>query len=581
MTENEYTTELKTDFRNFAFRAWQVLGLPEPSRVQYDMGGFLQRGPDRRMLQAMRGAGKSYLTAAYAAWRLYRDPDTTILTISAVQTRAREFILLVRRLIDSMEELHHLRPGDWDRDGADRFDVGCRTTPSKNPSVAAYSIRSMITGTHVDVIICDDVEIVDNSRTVEARETLMHRLRELENVLNPGGDIIYLGTPQTEDSVYNKLAAHYDCQRWPARYPNPSDERQMVRLAPMLQADLESGDHSAGDPTYPTYYPETLLIEREAIMGPSMFALQMLLDTTLSDKDRYPLRLGNFIVWDMAGNMAPMNMIWGTTSPVDIECPGLHGDKYYGPVHCDPRWAEYETTVMYIDPAGRGEDQTGYCVGRTLNGLIHIVECDGLNGGHDDSALTKLSEIAAKYGVKVVVVESNWGDGMYGKLLQPHMARIAGQVAIQEKRNTGQKEVRMLDTIEPVMAQHRITISSQVAANQVLGMQISRLTRDRHSLRHDDQVEALSGVIGWFKDQMMFDSGKRVEDLEATKSAQMAKEFLKDWENPKGSRYVLPLTGELFSEKAKKEWSSMGKNPTIGGWSKSRLNGGRRGRRGL
>jgi hypothetical protein len=137
MTDNEYTIELKTDFRNFAFRAWQVLGLPEPAPVQYDICDFLQSGPNRRMIQAMRGAGKSYLTAAYTAWRLYRDPDTTILCVSAVQTRAREFILLVRRLLDSMDELASLRPGEWDRDGADRFDVGCRTTPSKNPSVAA------------------------------------------------------------------------------------------------------------------------------------------------------------------------------------------------------------------------------------------------------------------------------------------------------------------------------------------------------------------------------------------------------------------------------------------------------------
>lgn len=570
MSENDYTFELKTDFRNFAFRAWQVLGLPEPSRVQYDMGEFLQKGPDRRMLQAMRGAGKSYLTAAYAAWRLYRDPDTTILCISAVQIRSREFILLVRRLIDSMEELHHLRPGDWDRDGADRFDVGCRTTPSKNPSVAAYSIRSMITGTHVDVIICDDVEIVDNSRTVEARDTLMYRLKELENVLNPGGDIIYLGTPQTEDSVYNKLAVHYDCRRWPARYPNPADERQMIRLAPMLVEDLDL-DKKYGDPTYPTYYPDILLIEREAIMGPSMFALQMLLDTTLSDADRYPLKLANLMVWDMAGNMAPMNMIWGTTAPCNIECPGLHGDRFYGPVHCDAKWAEYESAVMYIDPAGRGEDQTGYCVGKILNGIIHIVECDGLDGGHSDTALTALATCAARHGVKIVVVESNWGDGMYGKLLHPHMARLAGQVAIEEKRNKGQKEVRVIETLEPAMAQHRIAISPQVAANQVLGNQISRITRDRDSLRHDDQIEALAGVVAYYKEHMAFDSGKKIIDLEAQRVEQVAEEFMKDWKNPKASRYVLPLAGGLFTPEAQREWKQIGRPAGSHGWSKGRL----------
>lgn len=574
MVDNEYTLMLKADFRNFAFRAWQVLGLPEPAAVQYDICDFLQNGPKRRMIQAMRGAGKSYLTATYTAWRLYCNPDTTILCVSAVQTRAREFILLVRRLLDSMEELEHLRPGEWDRDGADRFDVGCRTTPSKNPSVAAYGIKSMITGTHVDVIINDDVEIVDNSRTVEARDTLMHRLREFENVLNPGGDIIYLGTPQTEDSVYNRLAEHYECRRWPARYPNPADERQMIRLAPMLLDHLESETARPGDPTYPTYYPDDLLIEREAIMGPSMFALQMLLDTTLSDADRYPLRLSNLIVWDMATNMAPMNVVWGTTSPANIECAGLAGDRWYNAVYMDQRWAEYENSIMYIDPAGRGEDQTGYCVARLLNGIIHIPECDGLEGGHSDDTLVKLATIAAQYGVKTVVVESNWGDGMYGKLLQPHLARLVGSVAVEEKKNKGQKELRIIDTLEPPMSQHRICVSSKVARNATLGNQISRITRDKDSLRHDDQVEAMAGAVGWYKDMMALDSGDRVDTLERLQMEKVAKEFVKEWNNPNPSRYVLPISGGMFSKEASREWQA--KTTTTKRWGISRLSGGRR-----
>jgi predicted phage terminase large subunit-like protein len=561
-TDNEYTLMLKSDFRNFAFRAWQVLGLPAPADIQYDVCDYLQNGPNRRMIQAMRGFGKSYLTATYTAWRLYRNPDTTILCVSAVQTRAREFILLVRRLIDGMEELHHLRPGEWDRDGADRFDVGCRTTPSKNPSVAAYGIKSMITGTHVDVIINDDVEIPDNSRTVEARDNLMQRLREFENILNPGGDIIYLGTPQTEDSVYNRLAQHYSCRRWPARYPNPSDESRMTNIAPWIADNLSREVVKPGDPTYPAYYPDDLLIEREAIMGPSMFALQMLLDTTLSDADRYPLRCSNLLVWDMSTNMAPMNVIWGTTQHANIECAGLAGDRWYAPVHMDQRWAEYENTVMYIDPAGRGEDQTGYCVARLLNGMIHVPECDGLQGGHSDDTLIKLSEICARYQVKTVVVESNWGDGMYGRLLQPHLARIAGSVAVEEKRSKGQKELRIIDILEPVMAQHRLCVSPTVARNQTLVNQMTRITRDKDSLRHDDQIEAMSGAVGWFKDQMALDSGKRVDDLERLQVEKVAKEFLKEWNNPKASRYVLPLSGGLFTPKAAAEWVKKDRNST-------------------
>jgi predicted phage terminase large subunit-like protein len=229
---------------------------------------------------------------------------------------------------------------------------------------------------------------------------------------------------------------------------------------------------------------------------------------------------------------------------------------------------------MYIDPAGRGEDQTGYCVARSLNGIIHIVECDGLEGGHSDDALAKLATIAAQYGVKTVVVESNWGDGMYGKLLQPHLARLAGSVAVEEKRNKGQKELRIIDTLEPAMAQHRICVSTKVAKNATLGNQLSRITRDKDSLRHDDQVEAMAGAVAWFKDLLALDSTDRVDTLERLQMEKMAKEFVKEWSTPNPSRYVLPISGGMFSKEAGREWQA--KTNTTRKWGISRLAGGRR-----
>jgi hypothetical protein len=256
----------------------------------------------------------------------------------------------------------------------------------------------------------------------------------------------------------------------------------------------------------------------------------------------------------MAGNQAPRNMIWGTTNPVQIECPGLSGDRFNGAVYQDNRWEEYENTIMYVDPAGRGEDQTGYCVARLLNGLIHIPECDGLDGGHEDSVLGKLADIAAFHNVKAVVVESNWGDGMYAKLLIPHLLRV-GNIAVEEKRNTGQKEIRIIDTLEPAMAQHRICISHKVASNMVLGNQITRITRDKGSLRHDDQIEAMAGAVAWFKDQMALDSSRRIQDMDTAKVEQVAKEFLKEYKKPTPSRWVLPVTGGLLGRRAREEWN--------------------------
>jgi hypothetical protein len=560
--------ELK-DFRNFVFMQWQTLGLPNPAPIQYDVAEFIQNGPSRRMVQAMRGFGKSYMTAGYAAWRLMHNPDMTVMCLSAVQNRAREFIRLTRRLVEEMDCLRHLKPGMWDRDGADRFDVGCRTVTSKDPSVAAYGIKAMVTGAHVDLIICDDVEIIENSGTVEARETLYTKLMELENVLNPGGEILYLGTPQTEESVYNKLAKHYDCRRWPARIPSPDNELAHKYLAPYVVGQMSV--ETMNRPTYPEYYPEDVLAEREAIMGPSMFALQMLLDTTLADQDRYPLKLRDLIVYDCVGHMAPRQILWGTQNPAQIESPGLGNDKFYRESWADKDWAEFEDTVMYVDPSGRGTDETGYAVGRLLNGTVYVPETGGFAGGHDPDTLSGLAGVAVKYGVRRIVCESNFGDGMFTKLLQPVVAKaVTVPCAVEEVRSTGQKERRILEILEPVIANHRLVIDPKVARDTTLMHQMTRLTRDRGSLVHDDRIEALSGVVGLFRDSMQVDPESRKKRQDQAELEKMVKEWDREASGKqKSGRFIFPVTAGIAPAAPR---GFVGRSA---GWGVSRYHGNR------
>jgi len=441
-----------------------------------------------------------------------------------------------------------MRPREGNRDGADRFDVGNRTKVAKDPSVAAYGINSMITGTHVDVIILDDIEIPENSGTVEAREKLHTKLMEAENILNPGGEIVYLGTPQTEDSVYNKLGDHYIVRRRPARAPDPENDKSMLNIAPYIADGLARGDLEPGSPTYPEYYPDDLLHEREGIMGPSIFALQMLLDTTLSDIEKYPLKLKNFIVTDFTDH-APAEIAWGTSRVAkDIPSPGLGKDFFHYPVWQSEDFQEFEQSILYIDPSGRGNDQTGYCVARLLKGTVWVPEAGGLVGGYDEATLESLSRMVERYGVDTVVIESNYGDGMFASLLAPVLGRIAGNCAITEERVSGQKETRIIDTLEPPLANHRVVVSPEVARNTELMKQVSRITRDRGALRHDDQVEALAGAIRYYTNKLSVDAQKKVQEEEHAEVLREHKAFEDAWrtgksDNPRSIVIGMPMPG--------------------------------------
>src|SRR5262245_37062361 len=130
---------LAADLRNMVWLIWSHLGLPAPTQAQLSICLYLMRGPKRRMVQAFRGIGKSWLTAAYVIWRLYRDARERILVISANEEKAVQFTTFVRRLIEEIPALHHLRPGENDRDSVMSFDVG-PAPAHQSPSVRAAGI---------------------------------------------------------------------------------------------------------------------------------------------------------------------------------------------------------------------------------------------------------------------------------------------------------------------------------------------------------------------------------------------------------------------------------------------------------
>jgi hypothetical protein len=209
------------DFRNFLWWLWTVyLALPDPTIMQYDIASYLQHGPRRRMIQAFRGIGKSWITAAYVIWRLLRNVNERILVVSASKDRADSFSIFVKRLINEIPELHFLRPHNDQRDSNIAFDVG-PSEPHQAPSVRSVGITGQLTGGRATVIIADDIEVPKNSLTHMQREKLSELVKEFDAVLSPGGEVIYLGTPQTEMSLYNQLPERgYDVRVWPARFPS-------------------------------------------------------------------------------------------------------------------------------------------------------------------------------------------------------------------------------------------------------------------------------------------------------------------------------------------------------------------------
>ncbi|ATI17036.1 terminase large subunit [Escherichia phage IMM-002] len=523
------TARMKADFVFFLFVLWKALSLPVPTRCQIDMAKKLSAGDNRRfILQAFRGIGKSFITCAFVVWKLWNNPDLKFMIVSASKERADANSIFIKRIIDLMPQLQELKPKQGQRDAVISFDVG-PAKPDHSPSVKSVGITGQLTGSRADILIADDVEVPGNSATQAARDRLSELVKEFDAILKPGGTVIYLGTPQTEMTLYRQLEGRgYSTTIWPARYPRDEKDWKSYgdRLAPMLQAELESDPEGYyWLPTDEVRFDDEDLKERELSYGKAGFALQFMLNPNLGDAEKYPLKLRDLIVADLDPESSPMVYQWLPNlqnKRDDVPNVGLMGDTYHTYQTVGSAFSSYTQKILVIDPSGRGKDETGYAVLYQLNGYIFVMEAGGMRGGYEDSTLEALAKIGRKWKVNEYVIEGNFGDGMYLELFKPVAARIH-PAAVTEVKSKGQKELRICDVLEPIMGSHRLIVNSstivsdyQTAADKdgvrnpiySLFYQMTRISRERGALAHDDRLDALAIGVQFFVESMAKDAVK-------------------------------------------------------------------------
>src|SRR5210317_542394 len=512
------------NFKNFLYLCWKHLNLPEPTPIQYDIADYLQSKEKRLVIEAFRGVGKSWITSAFVCHQLLLNPQRNILVLSASKSRADDFSTFTQRLIGEMPLLQHLQPRDNQRHSKVSFDVA-PATASHAPSVKSMGITGQLTGSRADLIIADDVESANNSQTQLMRDRLGETVKEFDAIIKPNvGRIIFLGTPQTEMSLYNDLEERgYKTKIWTALYPSKA---QLISYGHKIAPIISEVTDKEGKPTDPKRFDDVDLLERLSSYGRSGFNLQFMLDTTMSDANRYPLKLNDLIVLSGCSTWkeAPAKIQWASGTEqikgIDPDIPnvGLKGDYYVAPMHTSPEFTPFEGSVMSIDPSGRGEDKTAYAVLRMLHGVLYLTAIGSLDGGYSEDTMARLAQIAKQQDVNYVVIESNFGDGMATQLLKPIMARIH-PCEIEEVRHNIQKEKRIIDTLEPVMNQHRLVIDEKIIhkdfeadlPNQLF-YQMTRMTRTKGAINHDDRLDALSIGVNYWVETMDRDVELAIKD---------------------------------------------------------------------
>ena len=559
---------LQGDFKLFLQALWEQLDLPQPTRAQYAIADYLQHGPKRLQIQAFRGVGKSWITGAFVLWTLFKDPEKKIMIISASKERADNMSIFLQKLIIETPWLSHLQPKSDDaRWSRISFDVLC--SPHQAPSVKSVGITGQLTGSRADLMILDDVEVPGNSMTELMREKLLQLCTEAESILTPKDDsrIMYLGTPQTTFTVYRKLAERsYRPFIWPSRYPRDITPYEGL-IAPQLQEDIDNGAEP-WETTDPDRFDNEDLLEREASMGRSNFMLQFMLDTSLSDAEKFPLKCADLVVTSVNATTAPDNVIWCSDRQnviKDLPTVGLPGDYFYSPMQLQGEWTEYDETICSVDPSGRGTDETAAAYISQKNGFLYLHEMRAYRDGYSDNTLLDILRGCKKYGASKLVVETNFGDGIVSELFKKHIQQTKQFIDIEEIRANVRKEDRIIDALEPILNQHRLIVDRGViewdySSNKdspsesrllyMLFYQMSRMCRMKGAVKHDDRLDCLAQGVKYFTDAMGISAQEAINIRKQKEWEDILEDFL---DSPQASANHLVFGMSLDQRKQARE----------------------------
>lgn len=541
-------------FQPFLDVCMEMMGF-RVTRIQRLIANFLEYGPKQRMIQAQRSQAKTTITACYAVWRLIHDPKMRILIVSGAGAQAKDIAILIIRIINTLPELECMRPDSsaGDREATDSFEVHHSLRGSgveKSASVACVGVYGGKTGKRADLLIADDIETPENSETAIQREKLLNRSKEFAD-LCASHDIIYLGTPQSSDSIYNTLEGRgYTVRIWPGRYPNVEQlPHYGNNLCPVLAQELQSCpelgtghglDGTLGEATDPQLLDDKALYKKEIDHGPARFQLQQMLLTALMDANRRPLKTHNLVICNMPDRHGkfPLEIHRGLDKSmlVALNGAGSYPFNVMRPMGMSVNdVAKLEHVVMYVDPAGGGKnaDATGYAVGGYLNGNIWLLAAGGVKGGSEMAQLLALAKIALKWEPDVIVIEKNFGYGAFANAFSPVMAKEFKEAkktvpGLDEDFVTGQKERRIIDTLEPILGRGALIINESIVQEDIacaqiyplteqkvygLFFQMNHITYDKDSLVHDDTLDALEGLCRHFQHQLLRDQEEAAKKL--------------------------------------------------------------------
>lgn len=455
------------DFPHFVWIWNHHQGQATP-RLHIGMARWLMQrwhdGDRELLLLAFRSSGKSTLVGLFCAWLLLRQPDTRILVLAGDFALAKKMVRNVKRIIERHPLTARLRPKRTDTWASDQFTV-VRNSELRDPSMLAKGIAANVTGLRADVVICDDVEVPNTCDTAAKREDLRQRLHEIDYVLVPGGLKLFVGTPHTYYTIYAREA-----------------RAEVGETRPFLDGfrRLEMAILDGGRSRWPERFPLDKIEAIRRRTGPAKFESQMMLQPRSILESRLDPELLQPYDEELCyaeGNHEALLSLGGRRL-VSASC-------WWDPAFGSPGKGDASVVAaVFTDEEGE------YWLHR-----IRYLEHDPAMLDDVDAATQLCRQVAVflkTLFIPAVTLESNGIGRFLPGLLRSELRRAGLVCAVIEKNSQRQKDLRILDAFDAVLAANRLR--AHVSLWQTPFIREMREWQPRGKGR-DDGLDAVAGCL--------------------------------------------------------------------------------------
>ena len=152
-----------------------------------------------------------------------------------------------------------------------------------------------------------------------------------------------------------------------------------------------------------------------------------------------------------------------------------------------------------------------------------------------------------RYNVTKLVIETNFGDGIVCELFKKHIQQTKQAIFTEETRANVRKEDRSIDSLEPVLNQHKLIVNRSVIEwdyksnpdeapelrlMYMLFYQMSRMCREKGAVKHDDRLDCLAQGVKYYTDALSISAQEAIKDRKRQEWNSMLEDFI---DNPQSS----------------------------------------------